>query len=281
VEKKILKAEKNGIINLHDLKKQITPKTALISISAAASDIGTIQPLSEVAEIIREERQDRLKSGDRTPIWLHTDASQGFEVLEMNVARFGVDMMTINSGKMHGPKGVGALFVKPASGIRLRTLTHGGGQEKGVRSGTENVAGTIGFTTSAEYLAKHRKKSYKELSDFKEKLKTALLNEFEDKIIFIGSAKKQLVSFLPVVFKGYDAERMIFILEEYGVLTSTGAACAANKGEKSESLKAIGLTDDEIAGSLRLSFSTENSLVDIPDIIKAFKQAVSKNNRLV
>jgi len=277
--KKIIKADLNGIINLQDLKNQITPNTALISVGIVASDLGTIQPLSEIAEIVREERQNRLKNNNPMPILLHSDASQGFEVLEVNVARFGVDLMTLNSGKMHGPKGVGALFVKPASGIKLSPLVFGGGQEKGLKSGTENVAGAIGFANSAEYLARHRKKHFKNITTFKTNLKNNLKEAFGDKISFVGSEKKQLVNFLPVVFKGYDAERLIFTLENHGVLASTGSACAANKGQKSESLQAIGLTDKEINGSLRLSFSFENTPDQIPQVIEAFKQAVVDSNK--
>lgn len=278
--KKIIKTDNGGIINLHELKKQITSQTVLISICLVAADLGTIQPLAEVSALIHWERQRRLSTGSYVPLWLHSDASQSFDTLEVNVARLGVDLLTLNSAKMHGPKGVAALFVKPASGIKLSPIIYGGGQEKGLRSGTENVAGLVGFANSADHLTHHRKKHYEDMKSFKNQLKTALAEAFDNQITFLGNTKKQSVNFLPVIFDGYDAERLIFALESHDILVSTGAACSAEKREPSGSLQAIGLSPDRITGSLRLSFSSENTPDQIPAIIAALKKALIESNRV-
>ena len=180
-------------------------------------------------------------------------------LIDIYISRLGVDLLTINSAKVYGPKGIGALYV--AHGIKLSPITFGGGQEMGLRSGTENVPLLVGFSTAAKIAKEHvngnRKKFEKLNKIFKETLVKELYERIEVK--FLGNPKKQLSNFIPICFDGFDAERLIFKLENEKVYLSTGAACAASKGEKSHVLKAIGLTDSEIAGSLRISLGTTNN----------------------
>ena len=254
-----INVDKNGLVDLKDLEKKIDDKTVLISVAVANNELGTIEPLSEISEIIKKVRVERLSRNIETPLYLHSDASQAMSLIDIYISRLGVDLLTINSAKVYGPKGIGALYV--AHGIKLSPITFGGGQEMGLRSGTENVPLLVGFSTAAKIAKEHvngnRKKFEKLNKIFKETLVKELYERIEVK--FLGNPKKQLSNFIPICFDGFDAERLIFKLENEKVYLSTGAACAASKGEKSHVLKAIGLTDSEIAGSLRISLGTTNN----------------------
>ena len=269
----LIKVDKTGLIDLSDFKKKLDSDVELVSVSLANNEIGTIQPLAEIAEIIRAERQNRLKNGIKTSLYLHSDASQALNLLDINVARLGVDLLTINSAKIYGPKGVGALYV--AHGVKLKPIAFGGGQENGLRSGTENVSGVVGFATASEEAKLHlngNRKKYEKLSDiFREELKDAPIEP-----IFLGNKKHSLVNFCSVSFSGIDAERIIFKLEDKEIYLSTGAACAASKGQKSHVLKAIGLNDEEIAGSLRISFGALNNEENVKTAAKEIKTAIKE-----
>ncbi len=291
----LIQVDKSGLIRLDDLRQKLTDEVDFISISLANNELGTIQPLADVAEIIRQTRQDRLRRGIATPLLFHSDASQALNLMDISVARLGVDLLTLNAAKCGGPKGVGALYV--AHGVKISPLTIGGGQERGLRSGTENVPGVIGFATAATgakaHLSYHRKQ-YQEMAKIirqelskigTEPTKTLAPNQSSaphtsivaqdsknvkhnlyseiPQPLFLGNPKHQLANFVPVCFPGIDAERLIYKLEQEGILVSTGAACAANKGTKSHVLAAIGLSDTEIAGSLRISLGSTNSVDQI------------------
>ena len=255
-----IRVDHAGLIDLEDLKAKLSPRTELVSVSLANNELGTIQPLAKVAEIVAAERMRRLQAGEKRPIYLHSDASQALSLLSVNVARLGVDLLTLNAAKVYGPKGVGALY--HGHQVRLRPLVPGGGQENGLRGGTENVPGVIGFAMAlreaSDHLTSHRQTMLALREQLRQKLNTAVVSP-----LFLGNPKHQLANFLPVSFPGLDAERLIFILEEQGVLTATGAACAASKGQKSHVLAAIGLSDAEINGSLRLSLGRLNDEVNI------------------
>lgn len=275
------KVDSAGAINLVDFRTKLTPDTVLVSVSLANNELGTIQPLSEIAEIIRTERQNRLANGNPTPLYLHSDASQAASLIDINVSRLGVDLLTLNAAKCGGPKGVGALYV--AHGVKVRPLSIGGGQERGLRSGTENVAGVIGFATAISEAKKHlstHRRQYQEMASVlhRELAHDSIVSQINHIVkhnpnqktaiqvpepIFLGNQKHQLANFVPVCFPGIDAERIIYKLEQHEIYLSTGAACAANKGSKSHVLAAIGLTDTQIAGSLRISLGSTNTLDQI------------------
>ena len=232
------------------IRDAIRPDTWLVSVALANHEVGTIQKLRDIAEIIRAERLDRQEHGNDTPIYLHSDASQGVGQIDINVARLGVDMLTLNAAKIYGPKQVGILWA--SSWVRLAPLIVGGGQERGLRSGTENVAGAVGFAQALELATEHRNFESIRLKGLRDQLQHALLEAFPDAIIS-GSSKRRLAGHLHISFPGIDAERVVFGLEAKGVLVATGSACAANKGTRSHVLVAIGLEDEAADGSLRLT----------------------------
>lgn len=245
----------SGLVDLIDLREKITDETEMISISLVNNELGTIQPLSEVAEIIRTIRLDRMKRGVKTQLLLHSDASQALNLLDINVARLGVDLLTLNSAKIYGPKGMGALYV--SHDVRLKPLIIGGGQEKGLRSGTENVPGVIGFAKAVEQAKDHLKSNRKKYQQMKRAL-LAKLKNYE-----LINPKHTLDNFIVLCYDGLDAERLVFLLEEKEIYVATGAACAASKGVRSHVLAAIGLSDSKIAGSLRLSLGELNDVDQI------------------
>jgi len=253
--------DKNGRVILADLEQKISPEIELVSVCLVSSELGSIQPISDISRVIAAERQRRALAGETRPIYLHCDASQGLGLMEAKVARLGVDMLTINAAKVYGPKGIGALYV--GRGVKIQASTLGGGQEMGLRSGTENVASTIAFATALCDAERHLSAERKRLQGLKHDLQKKLSRI--PNIVFLGNPKTQLPSFLPFSVPGIDAERIIFALEMQEIYLSTGAACAASKGIKSPSLKAIGLSDEEIAGSLRISMGKLNDQVNIAE----------------
>ncbi len=267
-----IKVNQSGLIDLSDLRKKLDSQVELISISLANNELGTIQPLAEISELVRQERQKRLQQNNNTPLYLHSDASQALNLLDINVARLGVDLLTINAAKCGGPKGVGALYI--GRGVKLRPISVGGGQERGLRSGTENVAGTVGFAVAASDAKTHLNGNRQKYQEMTKILRQELSQIAQVK--FLGDAKHQLASFCPVCFPGLDAERLIYRLERRDLLVSTGAACAANKGSKSHVLAAIGLSDAEIAGSLRISLGSTNTSESIREAAQTIREEVTR-----
>ena len=268
-----IKVDRNGRIDLDDLKRKITDVTELISVALVNGELGTIQPLAEIASLIREIKFDRLRRGVKTKLLLHSDASQALNLLDINVARLGVDLLTLNSAKIYGPKGVGALYVSHEA--KLAPLTYGGGQENGLRSGTENVPGVIGFAKAVELAHEHLNGNRKKYA----KMKQTLLSELQGyELITKG---KTLDNFVNICYNGIDGERLVFLLEEKEIYVATGAACAARKGEKSHVLKALGLSDSQIAGSLRLTLGETNTEDQIKEAAKIINGVVADEHRRI
>ncbi len=265
--------DKNGRVNPDDIKNAIRPDTWLVSIGLANSEIGTIQPLSKIAIIIEEVRLARLNEGNKTPIYLHSDASQGAGQLDLHVTRLGVDMLTLNAAKIYGPKQVGLLYATRT--VKLIPQIVGGGQESGLRSGTENVAGVIGMARAMIIADKKRNTEVHRLGQLRDALQRKLLDVFSDAVIS-GHPKHRLNSHLHISFPGIDAERLVFGLESRGVLVATGSACAANKGTRSHVLSAIGLDDETADGSLRLTLGRETSETEISEAAQAIVDTVKK-----
>lgn len=256
----IIAADARGFVSADSVAAAILPTTQLVSVAIANNELGTIQPLRDIAQVVRLEREARLLRGDTTPLYLHTDASQGVGQIDINVARLGVDLLTLNAGKIYGPKQVGLLWA--ASHVRLAPQIVGGGQERGLRSGTENVAGTVGFAKALSLVTEHRKYESERLAVLRDDLQATLVAAFPEAIVS-GHAKHRLAGHLHISFPHLDAERMVFALENRHVLVATGSACAANKGTRSHVLTAIGLAPEVADGSLRLTLGHLSSVDNI------------------
>jgi cysteine desulfurase len=246
----LVEADERGMVSAASVKAAIRPDTRLVSIALANNELGTIQPLRDIAEVVCKEREARLAKGDHTPIYLHSDASQGVGQLDVNVARLGVDLLTLNAAKVYGPKQVGLLW--SASHVELKPQVRGGGQERGIRSGTENVAGAIGFAKALELASEHRRYESDRLGKLRDTLQSRLVQAFPQAVLS-GHQKHRLAGHLHISFPKLDAERVLFALESHDVLVATGSACAANKGTRSHVLTAIGLAPEVADGSLRMT----------------------------
>lgn len=267
----LLVPDKKGIVSAEAVARAITSETELVSIQLANNEIGTVQPIRAISAVIGAERQARAEQGNVTPLLFHSDASQGFGQLDVNVARLGVDLLTLNSGKMYGPKQVGLLWAKHAE--YLRPVVVGGGQERGLRSGTENVAGVMGFATAATQAHKKQSSEAKRLGKLRDELEKRIVTALPNTQI-IGSTKRRLAGHLAISFPGVDAERLVFILENEGIYIATGSACSANKGTASHVLTALGLPEDVINGSVRLTLGRFTTTEHIERVSTALVQAV-------
>lgn len=252
----LVEPDARGVVSAAAVKEALRPDTQLVSIALANNELGTIQPLRDIAEVVRAERARRLDVGDATPIYLHSDASQGVGQLDVNVARLGVDMLTLNASKVYGPKQVGILWAAPM--VVVKPLVFGGGQERGLRSGTENVPGVIGFARAMELAEKHRKSETERLGTLRDAMQSRLIDAFPEAVLS-GHLRHRLSGHLHISFPGLDAERVLFILESKGVLVATGSACAANKGTRSHVLTAIGLAPEVADGSLRITLGKQST----------------------
>ena len=273
----IVSPNKKGRIDPASIKAAITPKTQVVSVGLANSELGTIQPLKDIAAIVSLERTRRQDEGDTRPIWLHSDASQGAGLYDISLSRLGVDLLTLNAAKLYGPKQVGLLWRRP--GIKLVPLFGGGGQEMGLRSGTESVAGAVGFAVALERAEKKRKSEFRRLTELRDDLQKKLQDSLEDMVVS-GDQKHRLPGHLHLAFAGVDAERLVFMLEARGVLVATGSACAANKGTRSHVLVAIGMDEKLADGSLRITLGRGSTQQDIQlasaAIIESVKSEISR-----
>lgn len=257
----VVGVNEKGYIHLDELEECITDETVLVSITCADGELGTMQPVRKIGQLVESVRVSRKARGIERPIYFHTDASQAAGFMGLHMSRLGVDMLTLNAGKVYGPKQVGLLALMPH--VRLSPLFVGGGQERGLRGGTENVPGIIGFAKALELVIAKQDSESKRLRDLRDSLRSQLEKSVPD-LIINGHAKKQLPSHLHISLPGLDAERAVFALDALGVLVATGAACAANKGTRSRTLVAVGMPDELADSSLRISLGrqTTNGQVD-------------------
>lgn len=249
-EHTLVSVDKHGRVDPARIASAIRPDTWLVSVGLANSEVGTIQPLSKIASALDKIRAERLQENNMTPLYFHSDASQGAGQLDLHVTRLGVDMLTLNAAKVYGPKQVGLLYASRS--VKLQPQIVGGGQEAGLRSGTENVAGVIGMSVAFTKADRSRGSEVGRLAALRNKLQTMLTDAFPEAIIS-GHPKHRLAGHLHISFPNIDAERLVFALEARGVLLATGSACAANKGTRSHVLTNMGLEPEVADGSLRIS----------------------------
>jgi cysteine desulfurase len=200
--------------------------------------------------MLDEIKRARRKQGNKLPLYLHTDAAQAAAYLDLHVARMGVDFMTLNAGKIYGPKQSGVLFV--SSQARFRPQIYGGGQERGIRSGTENVAGAIGCAKALELVQKRRRGETERLQKLQD-LFFSLLEEQIPSVIINGSRKNRLPNNIHITIPGTDNERIIFELDDRGILCAAGSACSASNEEPSHVLRAMGISELDAQSSVRFS----------------------------
>lgn len=254
-----------GMIDLDGLKQQLNDETILISVAMATSEIGTLQPISEIGKVVRATRGDRAQRGISTPIILHTDTSACAGLLPLQVDRLGVDLMTLSSAKVYGPHGAAALYV--ASGTPLTPLIIGGGQESSLRAGTPNIPAIVGFAAALTKAESLRRAEHSRLLE----LRNSLWDQLKpiSGILLNGHPTKRLANLLSFSVPGQDGENLVLKLDAAGFAVATGAACAESNQAPSHVLLAIGRTSDEAQGSLRISLGRMTTQADIDSLAQA------------
>jgi len=258
---KYLPVDTDGIINLMDLQKSISKNTFLITIMSANNEIGTIQPIEEIGKISHEH-----------DIIFHTDAVQAVAKLPIEVKKQHIDLLALSAHKIHGPKGIGALYIR--NGIKVQPIIHGGGHEKGVRSSTLNVPGIVGLGKACELAKKRMPRDIPYMKTLRDLLIKNTL-QIEESYLN-GHPKKRLANNAHFRFTGIEGESLLLGLDEQGIATSTGSACSSQKLQASHVLLAIGLDPVQAHGSLRLSLGRENTKEEVHYVSKIIPQIVEK-----
>jgi len=251
---------KDGIVNTSDLEDAISDKTILITIMHANNEIGTIQPIREIGEIARENK-----------IYFHTDAVQSVGKIPVNVEELNVDMLSLSAHKLYGPKGIGALYIK--KGVNVEPIIHGGGHEKGIRPGTENVAGIVGLGKACEIAENNLEEEAQYLTTMRDELIRRVLSEIDESYLN-GHPTKRLPNNINFRFTGIEGESLVLHLDSKNIASSTGSACSSKKLEASHVLMALGLEEVQAHGSLRLTLGKENKVEDINYVVESIKDAV-------
>lgn len=261
----------DGVVDVNKLISLIDDQTVLVSVMYANNEVGTIQPIRQIAQALEAIRKARKTNGNDRPLYFHTDAAQAAAYLDLHTARLGVDLMTINAGKIYGPKQVGALFV--GSKVQLAPQVAGGGQERGIRSGTENVPGVIGFAKALDLVQERRHDEGRRLQQLQLQFFDLIAETFPDATIN-GSRKTRLPNNIHVTFPGRDNERLIFQLDEAGILCAAGSACSASSDEPSHVLTAMGKTDQEAQSSLRFTMGSGTSDTEVKHVMASLRSII-------
>ena len=251
-----------GMVDPSDLKNCISEKTSLVSIMFGNNEVGTIQSLSEIAKICNKHK-----------ILFHTDAVQAIGKIPIDVKELGIDLMSISSHKLYGPKGIGALYIK--NGINIDPVILGGGQERGLRSGTENVANIVGFGKACEIAKNNLQENLSQTKKLRDTLVENVLNEIPE-VTLNGHPKSRLPNNAHFTFLGVNGEDLIIKLDEYGIAASTGSACSVNTQKASHVLQAMGFSHEQITGSLRLTIGIFNNQKEIEQTVDILKKIVEE-----
>ncbi|PJB22215.1 MAG: cysteine desulfurase NifS [Euryarchaeota archaeon CG_4_9_14_3_um_filter_38_12] len=263
---KYLPVDKYGIVSIDELENSISKGTFLISVMHANNEIGTIQNIDDIGKIAKEH-----------DIVFHSDAVQSAGKIPVDVKKIRIDLLSMSSHKIYGPKGVGALYIR--KGVKLEPMIHGGGHEKGLRSGTENIPGIVGFGKACELAKKRLNEDAEHLTILRDKLIKNVLNIIEETYLN-GHPEQRLSNNAHFRFTGIEGEALILSMDEKGIAASTGSACSSKKLLPSHVLMAIGLNEIEAHGSLRLTLGRENTDEDVRYVIDVLPGIVEKLRKM-
>ena len=267
VEVTYLPADKDGLVSVSDIDKAIKPNTVLVSIMYANNEIGAVQPIQEIGQLLQGHK-----------ILFHTDAVQAANYLDCDVKKLGVGLLTLSAHKIYGPKGVGLLYIK--KGTKIEPLICGGGQEQRLRSGTENVAGIVGFG-----------EALKLVQDTKIKLHNIKIRQFRDKLIktilklvtdsqLNGSPVHRLPNNVNISFNSAEGEAIVISLDQKGIACSTGSACSSRSLEPSHVLLALGLSHEEAHGSLRITLGRYTAEQEVVKLLKVLPPIIERLRKI-
>jgi cysteine desulfurase len=251
----------NGVVDPQKIRAALRPDTVLITVMHANNEIGSIQPLSEIAHIAAENK-----------IPFHTDAVQSVGKIPTNVAPLGVDLLSLSGHKLYAPKGIGALFIK--AGTRLQQFLYGGHHQRGARPGTENVPGIVALGKAAELARQNLQKDSTQIAKLRDELETSLLSKIENSFINAANAPRT-PNTTNITFPNIDGEALLIALDLRGIAVSTGSACSSGAVEPSHVLTAIGLTAQDARSTIRLSLGRHTTPHEIDQALTTIPQAVT------
>ena len=257
-----LPVNKEGIVDISNLEEEIRYNTRLISVMMVNNELGTIQPIKEIAKIAK-----------KNDVYFHTDAVQAAGNMKIDVEELGVDMLSMSAHKFNGPKGIGVLYIK--KGTQIDNLIHGGGQEFGSRAGTENTPAIVGMATALEFASKHRNVN-NELCACLRDLFIRRLKEAIPEVKINGSMKYRTSNNASVILPYIEAESLLLMLNQEGIYCSAGSACSSGKNDASYVLRAIGLTDEEARRTLRFTFGKDNNSGDVIYTVEMLKYIIDR-----
>ena len=252
----------DGLVDLTALEAAIRPDTILISVMHANNEIGTIQPIEEIGRLAAEKG-----------IYLHTDAVQSVGKIPADVNGLGVDLLSLSAHKLYGPKGVGALYIR--KGTKLENIVQGGGHERGLRSGTENVAGIVGLARAGELCSESMAAEGQRLTELRDRLAGLVLEKVKDAWIN-GTMKPRLPGSLNFGFSYVEGESLLLYLDSKGIGVSTGSACSSHKLQPSHVLLSLGLRPEECHGSLRITMGRSNTKEEVDYVAECIVEAVER-----
>ena len=251
-----------GLVDPLILKNSVTENTLLVSIMFGNNEVGTIQPIFDFAKICKEKN-----------IIFHTDAVQAAGKIPINVKELGIDLLSISSHKINGPKGIGALYIR--NGISIEPIILGGGQENGLRSGTENVANIVGFGKACELASINLLENSTKMKELRDYLSTKIIQEIPE-VTLNGHPEERLPNNVHLTFLGVNGEDLLIKLDEFGIAASTGSACSVQIQKASHVLQAMGFSHEQITGSLRLTIGTSNNLEEMDKTVEILKNVVKE-----
>jgi len=257
-----LPVDNHGVVDLSILKNTLSDDTCLVSIMFGNNEMGTIEPIAQIAQLCNEQN-----------IPFHTDAVQAVGKIIIYVKKLGVDLLSISSHKINGPKGVGALYIR--KGIDIVPIILGGGQEHGLRSGTENVANIVGFGKACELAKLHLSENISYMKKLRDTLTTKILREIPN-VAINGHTENRLPHNAHFTFLGVSGEDLIIKLDEYGIAASTGSACSVHTQKASHVLQAMGFSHEQITGSLRLTLGLFNNQQQIDETVNILKKVTAE-----
>lgn len=268
---------RSGVVEVGAVDLAINDRTVLVSVMLANNEIGTLQPLAELAHSVRRIRLERRRRGIELPLYLHTDAVQAANYLSLHVDRLGIDLLSLAGSKIYGPKGSGALYIR--TGTQLAPLQFGGGQERGRRSGTENVPGIVGLAEALDLVQAERTRESHWLAELRDNLTSRLQTAIPD-LLINGDPARRLPNNLNVTIPGAQGEGIVLYLANAGILASTGSACSTGSLDPSHVLLAIGRTPEQADCSLRLTMGRTTTAEHIDAVVAALPPIIRRLREL-
>lgn len=275
VETTYLKVDRNGLIDIENVKKEIKHNTILVSVMYANNEIGTIEPIREIGKHLEKLNIQRLRGGF-PKVYLHTDAVQAFQYLNVDVKHLHIDLMSVSAHKFYGPKGIGFLYIK--EGTEIEKIIFGGGQEFNFRAGTENVSGIVGLACAIKILKKEKEADAERIKKLRDKLIAGVLKI--SGVHLTGHKEKRLPSLASFVFEAIEGESILINLDLEGIAVSTGSACTSSTLSPSHVLSACGYTHLEAQGNIRFSLGRFTTNEEIDKVLKVLPGIIDRLRRL-